>query len=452
MNLIEQQHKFFRSGATLDVDYRIRQLRSLYQVILQYQDKIAQALYDDLHKSAQEAYLTEIGIVLSEISYILRHIRRWTRPRRAGVSMYTLLSSARILHEPYGTALIFSPFNYPLQLALTPLVDALAAGNCAVLKPSELAPHTADVLVEMLNNNFEQRLCAVVTGDAQTARGLLAADFDYIFFTGSPTVGRQVYEAAASAMIPVTLELGGKSPCIVEKTADLDEAAKRIVWGKYLNAGQTCVAPDYLLVQEGIKQPLVEKMCQYILKFYGDAPQDNPNYPKIINQAHFSRLCEMLSEGNVVAGGKTNEQDLKIAPTIVENAPFYSKLMSDEIFGPILPVIEFSKLSQAEEYISLHEKPLALYLFTRDKAVEHRILHNVPFGGGCVNDTILHLCAHGLPFGGVGGSGIGSYHGKAGFEAFSHQKSIMRKRPFIDFPLRYPPYGEVTPMMKRILR
>ena len=452
MNLLEQQHKFFASGATLNVDYRIRQLRSLYQVILQYQERISQALREDLSKSDQEAYLTEIGMVLGEISYTLRHLRRWVRPRRTGLTASTLFSSTRICPEPYGSVLILAPFNYPFQLALTPLVSALAAGNCAVVKPSEYAPATAAVISEMLNNNFEQRLCAVVTGGAQTAQNLTGLDFDYIFFTGSATVGRKVYKAAAQNLVPVTLELGGKSPCIVEQSADLDAAAKRIIWGKFLNAGQTCVAPDYLLVQDTVKRALLEKMCAKIVEFYGQEPQHNPNYPKIINQSHYDRLCEMLEEGSILFGGQRDPDTLKIAPTLVENAPFYSKLLSDEIFGPILPVIEFNRIDQVYEYISIHEKPLAFYLFTRNRTLERELIKKIPFGGGCVNDTVMHITSPQLPFGGVGMSGIGSYHGKAGFDAFTHPKSILRKRTLLDLPMRYPPYTTAKPMMKRILK
>ena len=452
MRLVEQQQKFFATGATLPVEYRIRQLRSLYQVILLNEDRIAGALQKDLGKSEQEAYLTEIGQVLSEISFVLRHIRRWTRPHRAAFSASTVFSSGKIHPEPYGVALILAPFNYPFQLALLPLVSALAAGNCAVIKPSEYAPETAAILSEILNNNFEERLCAVSPGGPETAKALLQEDFDYIFFTGGRSVGQQVYAAAANSLIPVTLELGGKSPCIVEQSADLDTAAKRIVWGKFLNAGQTCVAPDYLLVQETVHKELIERMRGYITQFYGEAPEKNPSYPRIVNEAHFERLCEMLQEGAIVAGGQMDQQTLRIAPTILENAPFYSKVMTDEIFGPVLPVVEFSTLEQAREYISLHEKPLALYLFTRSRAAEREILQRVPFGGGCVNDTIMHLCSHALPFGGIGASGIGQYHGKAGFDTFSHQKSVLKKWPVFDIPLRYPPYGRARPIMKRILK
>ncbi|MCI8623236.1 MAG: aldehyde dehydrogenase [Provencibacterium sp.] len=452
MHLVEQQQKFFATGATLPVDYRVRQLRSLYQVILLNEERIAGALQKDLGKSDQEAYLTEIGLVLSEISFVLRHIGRWARPRRAPFSLATAFSSGSVRPEPYGVALILAPFNYPFQLALMPLISALAAGNCAVIKPSEYAPETAAILSEMLNNNFEQRLCAVETGGPETAKALLQEDFDYIFFTGGRSVGQQVYAAAAQNLVPVTLELGGKSPCIVEKTADLDAAAKRIVWGKFLNAGQTCVAPDYLLVQEPVHEELIARMREYILQFFGERPEKNPNYPRIVNEAHFERLQEMLGEGTVVAGGQTDPDTLRIAPTLLENAPFYSKVMSDEIFGPILPVVEFSTLEQAREYIALHEKPLALYLFTRSRAAEREILQRVPFGGGCVNDTMMHLSSHTLPFGGVGASGIGQYHGKAGFDAFSHFKSVLKKWPVLDIPMRYPPYGRAKPIMKRILK
>lgn len=451
MNLIEQQHRFFNTGATRDIDYRIRQLRSLYQVILQYQERIFEALYQDLGKSEQEAYLTEIGVVLSEISYTLRHIRAWSRPASGGFSIAAPFSTSKILREPYGVVLILSPFNYPFQLALTPLVSALAAGNCAVIKPSELAPATAAVISEMLNINFEQRLCAVVTGGVQTAQSLINGGFDYIFFTGSRSVGRAVYEAAAKNLVPVTLELGGKSPCIVERSADLDAAARRIVWGKFLNAGQTCVAPDYLLVQDCVRQELIERMRACIVQFYGEHPEANPAYPRIINREHFMRLREMLAEGTILSGGQVDEENLRIAPTLIENAPFYSKLLSEEIFGPILPVIEFADTRQVFDFISLNPAPLALYLFTRSRELEKRVMR-IPFGGGCINDTVIHLASHGLPFGGVGESGFGSYHGRAGFYTFTHNKSVMRKLPLLDLALRYPPFGKVKSVLKRIFR
>lgn len=452
MNIVEQQHQFFRTGKTRDVEYRTRQLMSLYHVILQYQDKISEALFRDLSKSEEESYLAEIGMVLSEITYTLRCLRRWARPKRVPSPLAAIFSSARIYREPFGSVLILAPFNYPFLLALTPLVSALAAGNCAVIKPSEYAPHTAAVIGEMLNNNFEERLCSVITGGADTARALLTQEFDYVFFTGSRQVGQQVYEAAAKNLTPVTLELGGKSPCIVQESADLDAAARRIVWGKFLNAGQTCVAPDYLLVQSTVKDALVEKMRRAITAFFGEQPQNNQNYPKIVNQAHYERLCEMLDEGSVLLGGQVNPQTLKIAPTLLENAPFYSKVMNDEVFGPILPIVEFSRIEQVFDYITLHEKPLALYLFTKDKAVQRKVLDTIPFGGGCINDTVLHLTSHALPFGGIGASGIGSYHGKAGFDAFTHQKSVLKKLPFLDLKLRYPPYDKPSELLKRVLR
>lgn len=452
MQLVEQQQKFFATGATLPAEYRMRQLRTLYQVILLNEERIAAALQKDLGKSEQEAYLTEIGIVLSEISFVLRHLKRWVRPQRARFSLACAFSSGSIRPEPYGVVLILSPFNYPFQLAVMPLVSALAAGNCAVIKPSEYAPETAAILSEMLNNNFEQRLCAVCTGGPETAKSLLQENFDYVFFTGGHSVGQQVYMAAAESLIPVTLELGGKSPCIVEKSADLETAAKRIVWGKFLNAGQTCVAPDYLLVQELVRAELIDRMRGYIRQFYGEDPLVNDSYPRIINEAHFDRLCEMLGEGTVITGGQSDRERLRIAPTILENAPFYSKVMSDEIFGPILPVVEFSTLEQAREYISLHERPLALYLFTRSKAVQREILQRVSFGGGCVNDTIMHLSSPTLPFGGVGASGTGQYHGKWGFDTFSHSKAVLKKWPLLDVPMRYPPYGKAKPVLKKILK
>lgn len=452
MSIVEQQKKFFATGKTRDIEYRQRQLRSLYHVILQYQPRILESLAKDLSKSEQESYLTEVGQVLAEISYALRHLRRWCRPKRTGPMLAAPLSGGRVFPEPYGSVLILAPYNYPFALSMTPLVSALAAGNCAVIKPSELCPATSAILCEMINNNFEERLLSVIPGGPEMARSLLEAEFDYIFFTGSRRVGGLVYQQAAKSLVPVTLELGGKSPCIVEKSADIDAAARRIVWGKFLNAGQTCVAPDFLMVQDSVKARLVEQITHYITAFYSETPLTNENYPKIVNLQQYQRLCEMMEEGTVLFGGEKDEESLKIAPTLLENAPFYAKIMSEEIFGPLLPVIEFSEVSQIFDYISLHDQPLALYLFTKDRALQRRCMEEIQFGGGCINDTLLQVTTRNLPFGGIGASGIGSYHGEAGFLTFSHQKSVVKNPSSLDLRLRYPPYGALHPILGRLLK
>lgn len=450
--ILQVQEAFFRTGKTLQPAFCEQALRRLYRSVLTHESEIYQALFQDLSKSEQEAYLTEIGIVLSEISAAVKHLKKWRKPKRVLGSLAVIGSTSEIHFDPYGQVLILSPFNYPFQLALVPLVSALAAGNCVVLKPSEFAPHTEKIIQKILSESLPKPLCTVVSGGAETAEKLIHADFDFIFFTGSYSVGKKVYQAAAERLIPVVLELGGKSPCIVDRSADLDLAARRIVWGKYLNAGQTCVAPDYLLVESSVKEKLLQKMKQYIVRFYSEAPEYHPQYPKIISPQHFERLSAMLSQGRIVIGGTTNATECKIAPTIIEDLSLEDSLLQEEIFGPILPVISFQTIEQVYQQIFSHEKPLALYLFTQNEMLKSELLKRVSFGGGCINDTVMHLILHNLPFGGVGASGMGSYHGKAGFDAFTHSKSVLKSTRYFDLPLRYPPYAKANPWIKRILK
>lgn len=450
MKLLQKQDVFFHTGKTKAPAFRKRQLKKLYDQIRQREKQIYEALRLDLAKSEQETYLTEIGLVLSEIRTAIRSLDRWTRPRRVRSSAATLGTISRIYPEPFGKVLVMAPFNYPFQLALTPLVSALAAGNCVVLKPSELAPHTERLLKELIEACFPEEYCAVVCGDADTAKALLQEPFDFLFFTGSPAVGRKVYQAAAGQLIPAVLELGGKSPCIVEKSADLPLAARRIVWGKFLNAGQTCVAPDYLLAEACVKEELLSLMEKEIHRFYTEEPLRCESYPKLINRRHFERLQGMLGEGRIRIGGGADERCNRIEPTVIETDE-NGKLMQEEIFGPILPVIAFEEKEEVYRLIRKYEKPLALYLFTRDRALEREVLQNLSFGGGCINDTILHLCNERLPFGGVGMSGIGSYHGKRGFDTFTHEKSVVHSGK-ADLPLRYPPYGKTTKLIRALLK
>jgi len=355
-----------------------------------------------------------------------------------------------IYSEPYGVVLIISPWNYPFQLAIAPLVGALTAGNCAVLKPSNHSPKTSEVIAEMLGKAFPEEYIAVVLGGREANKDLLAQKFDYIFFTGGPAVGRFVMEAAAKHLTPVTLELGGKSPCIVDATAKIDLAAKRIVWGKFINAGQTCVAPDYVFVQKGVKEKLLASMAKYISKFFSKTYEQK--FPKIVNEKHFQRLLGLMESGDIYCGGKSDPKINRIEPTILDNVSWESPIMQEEIFGPLLPVLEFEDLEDVVKQVNARPKPLALYLFTTSKANEKHILTSISHGGGCINDTVVHLATPYLPFGGVGESGMGSYHGKASFDTFSHKKSIMKKSNLIDIPLRYPPYPESTKLLKKFMK
>ncbi len=451
MNSVHIQREFFSSGATRPIEYRMRQLKSLYYIIRINEEEICAALQKDLGKSRYEAYTTEVGVVLTQIAYTLKHLRKWARPQRVSTSLLQFKGSGTVIPEPYGVCLILAPWNYPFQLSIIPAVAAIAAGNCVIIKPSEYAPATSEILSKIFNQNFEQRLCHVITGKSDVARSLLMQRFDYIFFTGGAQVGRSVMEQAAKNLTPVTLELGGKSPCIVDDTAVVSMAARRIAWGKCLNAGQTCVAPDYVLVHQKVFQPLVESMKQWIASFYGDRPELSPEYARIVNQNHFDRLCGLLDGCEILAGGGMDREKLKIAPTLVAKPPEKHPVMEDEIFGPILPVIPYENLKEAVEFIREKPSPLALYLFTRDIRTEKSVMQSIQFGGGCVNDTVLQLAGEAMPFGGIGESGMGAYHGKAGFDTFSHKKSILKSSSVLDIGLRYPPYEE-NPRKERVVR
>lgn len=449
--LLNKQRNFFETGRTRELTYRLEQLRTLREAIRKNESGIMEALQKDLNKSACESYITEIGGVLEEIKFTLKHLAAWVRPSKAKTPVTQFPATSYIYTEPYGVALIIAPWNYPFQLALAPLVAALGAGNCALVKPSEYAPHTSAMIAKLLRENFDEALVAALEGGIEISQALLAEKFDYIFFTGGTAVGKVVMAAAAQHLTPVTLELGGKSPCIIDQTANLDLAAKRIVWGKFLNAGQTCVAPDYLLVQSGVKAKLLAKMQEVMARFYGNDPCDNPEYPRIINVRHFHRLLNLLQGNQVIYGGQSNAQTLQIAPTLLEGVTWESTVMQEEIFGPLLPVLEFGELEEAIAMLKRHPKPLALYLFTTNQKHERAVIQRVSFGGGAINDTIVHLATTYLPFGGVGESGMGGYHGKAGFDTFSHSKSIMKKANWVDIPLRYPPYKDRLALLKRMM-
>ena len=441
---ISKQRENFVKGVTRSYEFRVEQLKKLPVWIHEHEKQIYGALYADLNKAPFECYATEIGIVLDEVSYTLKHLRSWMRAERVRTPITQFPSKCFRISEPYGVVLIMSPWNYPFQLSLAPLVGALAAGNCAVIKPSAYAPNTSALIAQMIRELYPDWLVHVVEGGREENAELLQQKFDYIFFTGGVQVGKTVMESAARNLTPVTLELGGKSPCIVDETANIRMAARRIVWGKFLNAGQTCVAPDYLLVQDNIKDRLVEAMKKEIRRQFGKDPLNNKDYPKIINEKHFQRLSALMEGTEILAGGQSSPQTLKIAPTLIDRIHGESPVMQEEIFGPLFPILTFNKIEEAVTFVKKREKPLALYLFTQSKENEQMVLDRISYGGGCINDTVVHLATPYMPFGGVGNSGMGGYHGKQSFLTFSHQKSIMNKALWLDIPLRYPPYGKLS--------
>ncbi len=449
--LLDSQRAFFSSGQTKKVSFRVEKLKTLRKAIVENEERISDALKKDLNKSAYESYMTEIGLILNEIRHVIKNIKSWVKPVKVKTPLIHLLSTSYVYPEPYGITLIISPWNFPFQLALAPLIGSIAAGNCAVLKPSRYSPNTTAIIAEIIAKHFEKKYISVVKGDEETSKALLAERFDYIFFTGSVNVAKLLMEAAAKHLTPLTLELGGKSPCIVDREVNIDLAAKRIVSGKFINAGQTCIAPDYLMVHKAVKGELLDHIQKYIIQFYRPQPQSSPDYPRIINDRHFERLTRFLSNGDILFGGKTDRESLYISPTLLDNITWQDPVMQEEIFGPFLPVMDYENLSEVVSAVNAHPKPLALYFFSNNKKHQKQILEEISFGGGCINDTLLHFSNPYLPFGGVENSGMGSYHGKAGFDTFSHRKSILKNhRPF-DLPLRYPPYGKLN-LLKKFLR
>jgi aldehyde dehydrogenase (NAD+) len=450
--LVSRQREYFLGGATLEPSERKESLLRLQKAILAREKEIAEALHADLRKSPFESYMSETGMVLDELRYIAKHLEKWAKPKRVPTPLSQFPSRSFICKEPYGVTLVMSPWNYPFLLSLDPLIGSIAAGNCVILKPSAYAPHTSHLLADLISSVFSPAHVAVVEGGREENSSLLEQRFDFIFFTGSVSVGKLVMEKAAQNLTPVVLELGGKSPCIIDETANLPMAARRLVFGKLLNAGQTCVAPDYVLVKRERKEDLISLLKSNIQDALGQNPGKNPEFPKIINQKHFQRLCAILEGETILLGGETDEAALTIAPTVTE-ASAENPSMQEEIFGPILPILTYDKPDDAIRFIREREKPLALYLFTESKAFEKRILQEVSFGGGCINDTIIHLATHHMPFGGVGHSGMGSYHGKKSFDAFTHEKSIVKKSSSVDLPVRYHPYTEKKlKMLKKFLK
>lgn len=441
--LVEKQRRFFYTGTTLDVDFRIKALKRLQGCIQSHDAQIQEALRTDLGKSAVESYMCETGLVLSEITYMLKHIRAFSREKTVHTPLVQFHSRSYVKPSPYGVVLVMSPWNYPFLLSFDPMIDAIAAGNTVVIKPSAYSPHTSQIISEIVRECFPEEFAAVVTGGRQENTCLLEEHFDYIFFTGSQAVGREVMERAARHLTPVTLELGGKSPCIVDRNADLKLAARRIVFGKYLNCGQTCVAPDYVYCDSEIKDTLIELIKKQIRKQYGKKPLENPNYGKVINEKHFNRLCGLIAPDKVVWGGGSSAGTLQIEPTVMDHVTFDDPVMQEEIFGPIMPVLTYESTDEMITKVNSLPHPLALYIFTNDKTIAKKVTGECGFGGGCINDTIIHLATSEMGFGGFGESGMGSYHGLEGFRTFSHYKSIVDKKTWLDLPMRYQPYRKI---------
>lgn len=448
--LVAKQREFFLSGATLPVEYRIRALKSLKEAIIKNETKITQAIRQDLGKSDVESFMCEIGLVLNEISYMLRHVRRFAKDKIVYTNLAQFAARSYVKSVPYGVTLVISPWNYPFLLAIEPLVDALAAGNTAIIKPSEYSPATSKVIEELISSVFPKEYVAVVMGAKEESMCLLEQKLDYIFFTGSPAVGKHIMSQAANHLTPVTLELGGKSPCIVDNTAKIALAAKRIVFGKFLNCGQTCVAPDYILCDAKIKNQLVAQIKKEIKDQFGEKPLENKNYGKIINQKHFERIIKLIDTHKIVAGGSYDEKALRIEPTVLDGVTLSDAVMQEEIFGPVLPILTYNDLDEVISLVNERQKPLALYIFSENKKNIRQVTTRCYYGGGCINDVVIHLATSNMGFGGVGESGMGSYHGKTGFDTFSHKKSIVDKKTFMDLPMRYQPYKSFNEKLMRI--
>lgn len=449
LQLIRKQKTYYYSGVTLPISKRLSALKKLQASIKNHEEDIHRALFQDLGKSSFESYMCETGLTLSELSYMIRHLRGFAKEKRVPTPLSQFPSRSIKKPSPYGTVLVISPWNYPFLLSMEPLIDALAAGNTVILKPSAYSPHTSLIIEHIIRECFDPSYVAVVTGGHNENTALLNQHFDYIFFTGSQHVGKEVLKKASVFLTPVTLELGGKSPCIVDETADLKLAAKRIVFGKFLNCGQTCVAPDYIYCDKKVKDQLIRQLILQIQKQFSEQPLKNTNYGKIINKKHFERILNLIEPSKIIYGGESDPAALKIAPSIMDNVSFEDPIMLEEIFGPVLPVLTYESTEQAIQQFHSMPYPLALYLFTSSKEAIHRFFSHVGFGGGCVNDVVIHLATSEMGFGGFGESGMGSYHGKAGFDTFTHYKSIVNKKTWLDLPMRYQPY---TNLHKKIIR
>lgn len=450
----EKQKEFYSTGATKNIDFRINNLKKLKKIIKDNEEKIIEALKKDLGKAPFETYATEIGLVYEELNIHIKNIRKWARREKKRSPIVHFPAKSYVYKEPYGVVLIIGPFNYPIQLILAPLVAAMATGNCAILKPSENTINTSVLLEKIINNNFDENYVRVVNplGGKEVVSYLLDLKFDYIFFTGSVGVGKVIMKKAAENLIPVTLELGGKSPCIVDKDANLKMSAKRLVWGKFLNGGQTCVAPDYLYIHKDIKEKFLEALKNEIINQFGENMKESKDLTRIVNLKTLERLKSYISEGDIFFGGGYDEKDLYFEPTLITNIKDNSKIMEEEIFGPILPVLEFEDINKVINYVNNREKPLALYYFSENKSNIDIILNSTTAGGVTINDTIIHVASSYLPFGGVGSSGMGAYHGKASFDTFTHRKSVIQRGTFMDIPIRYAPYGNKIDIIRKIMK
>ncbi|MCK5782196.1 MAG: aldehyde dehydrogenase [Flavobacteriales bacterium] len=449
--LVDSQREYFNSNITKDVNFRISQLKKLKKILADNEDLLDEAIYKDFKKSSFENYATELALVYHDINEAISELKGWSKKISVATNMANLPGTSYIIPEPLGVSLVIGAWNYPYQLSLAPVVPALAAGNTAIIKPSELALNTSNAMAKLINENFDEKYLKVVEGGVEETTSLLKQKFDKIFYTGSSNVGKIVMKAAANNLTPVTLELGGKSPTFVFNDADIAITAKRIVWAKFLNGGQTCIAPDYILVEKGIKEKLIDKIKEEILTIHGEDPQKSEAFVRIINKRHFERIVNLIDKEKVVFGGETDKSDNYISPTILENVTFEDGVMQEEIFGPILPFIQFEDLDWAIKQVKDREKPLALYVFSSNSKTADKIFHEISFGGGMVNEAIMHLTNSNLPFGGVGNSGMGSYHGKAGFDAFSHYKSILSKSTIIEPPIKYPPFTDWKKKLLKIL-
>jgi aldehyde dehydrogenase (NAD+) len=439
-SILESQREYFLSGATLPYSFRRKMLQKLYDGVIKYKEQVLEALKTDLGKSPTEGYMCEVGLALSEVSYMIRKTKKFAKEKRVHTPLAQFASRSYKKPTPYGNVLIMSPWNYPFLLTIDPLADAIAAGNTVVIKPSAYSPNTSAIVDKIIKECYEENFVAVVTGGRKENASLLSQKFDFIFFTGSQAVGREVLRNAAEHLTPAVLELGGKSPCIVDSSAKIKLAAKRIVFGKFVNCGQTCVAPDYILCDKAIKEELVKEIVEQIKLQYTINPLNNKDYGKIINEKHFDRILGLIDNSKVVFGGNSDKETLKIEPTVMDNVLETDAVMQEEIFGPVLPVLTYESIDEVIDNLANKDKPLALYLFSQDKETINKVTSRCRYGGGCINDTIIHIATTEMGFGGVGESGMGAYHGKAGFEAFSHYKSIVDKKTWLDLPMRYQPY------------
>ncbi len=447
---LKEQRAFFATGATKDLAFRRQMLQKLGEVIQSNEPLIFEALHQDLGKPFTESFIAEVALLYDEVKTAIKHLPQWMKPEKVKSPLMQFPASSRIYSEPLGVVLIIGPWNYPFQLMIAPMIAALAAGNTIVLKPSELAPATSKLIAKLMRE-FDSKLVQVFEGGVEVSSSLLEQKYDHIFFTGGAAVGRVILTAAAKHLTPVTLELGGKSPCLVDRNVDIDGTARRIVWGKYFNAGQTCVAPDYVLVPEENEKALIEGIKHWTTQFFTEDPLQSPDYGRIINRRHWDRLSGLMKSGKVVMGGKTDAEKLFISPTVINEVSNSAPIMQEEIFGPLLPILPYKELSEALQLIKDRPKPLAFYLFSKDSERREKVINDVSFGGGCINDTLVHLSNPNLPFGGVGDSGMGSYHGKFGFDTFSHRKAVLFRGMHLDNTLRYPPYKERLKLFQRLM-